>query len=253
MSTVWPNLQASRAAQKKKPMTRRTSFLAVFDRLYAAYGRQHWWPGESPFEIMAGAILTQNTAWSNVERAIAALNAKKALAPERILEVPPEILAQWIRPAGYFNVKAQRLQNFCRWYLDQGGYGELAQWRTEALRHGLLSVNGVGRETADDILLYAFARPVFVIDAYTRRIFARLGMLRADDGYEHLRTAIERRVARELVRVRGESAPSPHRRDSVLLYNEYHALLVAHGKDVCRTRPRCAQCCLAAVCPSRLQ
>lgn len=228
-----------------------TSFLAIFDRLHAAYSAQHWWPGETPFEVMVGAILTQNTAWSNVERAIAELKERDALAPERLLAVMPETVAQWIRPAGYFNVKSKRLRNFCRWYLEQGSYEALAQQQTETLRHGLLSVNGVGRETADDILLYAFARPVFVIDAYTRRLFARLGMLRADDGYEQLRAGIEQGLTRELGQRQGVSDLSPYQRDRVPLYNEYHALIVAHAKYACRPRPRCAQCCLAGICPGR--
>lgn len=227
-----------------------TSFLAIFDRLHAAHGAQRWWPGETPFEVMVGAILTQNTAWSNVERAIAALQEADALDAERLLAAAPATVARWIRPAGYFNVKAKRLRNFCRWYVGQGGYEALARQDTDALRHGLLSVNGVGRETADDILLYAFARPVFVIDAYTRRLFARLGLLRGDDGYEHLRAAIEQGLARELGRARG-AGRAAFRHDRVPLYNEYHALIVAHAKHACRVRPRCAQCVLADLCPGR--
>lgn len=221
-----------------------TSFLAVYDRLHAAYGAQHWWPGETPFEVMVGAILTQNTAWSNVERAITALKEQDALEAERLLAAAPETVARWIRPAGYFNVKARRLRNFCRWYLEQGGYEVLARQDTDTLRHGLLSVNGVGRETADDMLLYAFDRPVFVIDAYTRRLFARLGMLPADAGYEHLRAAIEQGLARELGR-------ASNKQDCMPLYNEYHALIVAHAKQACRTRPLCMECCLAGICPGR--
>lgn len=218
--------------------------LAIFDLLHAAHGAQHWWPGETPFEVMVGAILTQNTAWSNVERAILALKEQQALDAQRLLAESPEVVARWIRPAGYFNVKAKRLRNFCRWYLGQGGYEALARQDTRTLRHGLLSVNGVGRETADDILLYAFERPVFVIDAYTRRLFMRLGLLDADAGYEHLRAAMEQGLERELGRSR-------RKRDRVGLYNEYHALIVAHAKHACRTRPRCAHCSLAGLCPGR--
>jgi endonuclease-3 related protein len=231
-------------------MSRPPTFLAIFDRLLAAYGAQHWWPGETPFEVMVGAILTQNTAWSNVERAIAELKKQEALDARRLLAAAPHTVARWIRPAGYFNVKAKRLRNFCRWYVEQGGFKALARQDTDTLRHGLLSVNGVGRETADDILLYAFARPVFVIDAYTRRLFARLGMLRGDEGYEHLRAAIEQGLARELGRTRS-AGRAAYRRNCVPLYSEYHALIVAHAKHICRTRPRCAQCCLAGNCPGR--
>lgn len=222
----------------------RTGFLPVFDRLHAAYGPQHWWPGETPFEVMVGAILTQNTAWSNVERAIAVLKEQDALDAGRLLTARPATVARWIRPAGYFNVKAKRLRNFCRWYLAQGGHAALARQATDVLRHGLLSVNGIGPETADDILLYAFGRPVFVIDAYTRRLFSRLGLPLAEAGYEHLRATIERGVAHELGRAHTRRGLAP-------LYNEYHALIVAHAKHACRVRPRCAQCALTDLCPGR--
>ncbi|MCC6209058.1 MAG: endonuclease [Gammaproteobacteria bacterium] len=231
-------------------MPRRSAFLSVFDRLLSAHGPQHWWPGETPFEVMVGAVLTQNTAWSNVERAIVALKENAALDPECLLAAAPATVARWIRPAGYFNVKAKRLRNFCRWYLKQGGYDVLARRETGALRHGLLSVNGIGPETADDILLYAFERPVFVIDAYTRRLFSRLGMCEADAGYEPLRAAVEQALARELTRSRG-AGRAVWKRNSVPLYNEYHALIVAHAKRSCRARPLCQDCCLAGICPGR--
>ncbi|MCC6301180.1 MAG: endonuclease [Gammaproteobacteria bacterium] len=226
------------------------TFLAIFDRLLAVHGPQHWWPGETPFEVMVGAILTQNTAWSNVERAIARLKGQGALDPERLLAAAPATVADWIRSAGYFNVKARRLRNFCHWYLGQGGYDALARRETGALRRDLLSVNGVGPETADDILLYAFERPVFVIDAYTRRLFSRLGLCAPDAGYEPLRATLERGLAHELARARGAGRKA-WKRDCVPLYNEYHALIVAHAKRSCRTRPQCRDCCLAGVCPGR--
>lgn len=207
---------------------------AVYRRLFKAYGAQHWWPGDTPFEIMVGAVLTQNTAWVNVEKAIANLRAHRALGAKAIAAAPLADLAQWIRPSGYFNVKARRLQAFCRWYLDQGGYRRLARRDTWELRRALLGVHGVGRETADDMLLYAFERPVFVIDAYTRRIFARLGLVTGDEDYDVLRRGIEAAL--------GPDVP---------LFNEYHALLVRHGKDVCRPRPRCRECCLADICPGK--
>ncbi|HEY5720277.1 MAG TPA: endonuclease, partial [Gammaproteobacteria bacterium] len=164
---------------------------AVYRRLLERYGPQHWWPAESPFEVMVGAVLTQNTAWSNVERAIANLRAADALSAERILALGPAELAARLRPSGYFNVKAARLRHFCSWYLEQGGRARLARWGTGRLRDALLGVHGIGAETADDILLYAFARPVFVIDAYTRRLCARLGLARGDEPYEVLRAAFE--------------------------------------------------------------
>lgn len=209
----------------------------VFDALLEAYGHQHWWPGESPFEVMVGAILTQNTAWTNVEQAIANLRDSDCLDPECIIETDPAKLAEWLRPSGYFNVKAERLRNFCRWYLAEGGYERLKRWDTERLRRALLSVKGVGPETADDMLLYAFERPVFVIDAYTRRLLTRLGLVSGEESYETLRARFETFFGRE---------PG-----NVDLFNEYHALIVEHAKLACRKRPECRECPLAAACPSR--
>lgn len=205
--------------------------LAVYQILFAAHGPQHWWPGNSPFEIMVGAVLTQNTAWRNVERAIAKLIRHRALAPEAILAARQEALAEWLRPCGYFNIKARRLVNFCRWYLQEGGLAVLAGRDTATLRMNLLAVNGIGPETADDILLYAFERPVFVVDAYTRRLFSRLGLVPETIGYEDLRSFFESTLETDRV-----------------LFNEYHALIVRHGKEICRPRPLCDRCGLAAVC-----
>jgi len=206
---------------------------SVFTSLYSHYGPQHWWPGESPFEIMVGAVLTQNTAWSNVEQAIANLAKRNKLDPESIVRARRDHLAGWLRPSGYFNIKAQRLKNFCRWYLQGGGYGELQRLDTPALRTTLLDVNGVGMETADDILLYAFQRPVFVIDAYTRRLFSRLGYFEGGEPYEVMRGILENRLGPDID-----------------LYNEYHALIVRHAKEICRTRPACDACVLSRRCPS---
>ena len=205
----------------------------IYKQLLAAHGPQHWWPGDSRFEIMVGAVLTQNTAWTNVERAIDNLKQARALAPEKILAAHPKRLAAWLRPSGYFNVKARRLKAMCRWLVEQGGVRRLAKLPTPVLRVGLLSVNGIGPETADDILLYAFGRPVFVVDAYTHRIFDRLRISRGTEDYETMRGRFEGALGAD-----------------VALFNEYHALIVAHGKDVCRKRPRCGGCCLASVCPS---
>ena len=141
---------------------------------------------------------------------------------------------------GHHHVKAKRLRNFCAWYVDRGGEKKLRRVDTAILRNELLSINGVGPETADDILLYAFHRPVFVIDAYTRRLLSRLQLAAGDESYEHLREHIETRLRGE---VRGK-------RDTVALYNEFHALIVHHAKEVCKPRPRCESCCLAAYCPA---
>jgi len=206
---------------------------SIFDALYAGYGPQHWWPGDTPFEVMVGAVLTQNTAWSNVERAIANLVTRDMLDPVKIVSARKDYLARRLRPSGYFNIKAGRLRHFCRWYLESGGYPALRRIPTEKLRQALLSVHGVGPETADDILLYAFRRPVFVIDAYTRRLFSRLGLITGDEPYETLRMMIEHALGPD-----------------VELFNEYHALIVQHAKGVCRTRPVCDRCMLHARCPS---
>ncbi|MCU7931287.1 MAG: endonuclease III domain-containing protein [Candidatus Thiodiazotropha sp. (ex Codakia rugifera)] len=202
--------------------------LAIFQRLYDRHGPQHWWPAETPFEVMVGAVLTQNTAWRNVEIAIANLKAAGGLELESMLAMPIEALAQAIRPAGYFNIKAKRLLHLCH-FLQQ--HPELDQLDSDQLRQQLLSVHGIGPETADDILLYAFNRPVFVIDAYTRRLFNRLGLVEADIGYESMQERFERVLDSD-----------------AQLYNEYHALIVIHAKEICRPRPVCGACPLVQIC-----
>jgi len=208
--------------------------MAVYRRLHAAHGPQHWWPGDSVFEIMVGAVLTQNTAWTNVEKAITNLKAAKALSPAAIVAAPHRRLAAWLKPSGYFNIKAQRLHAFCAWLIRKGGAKRIARLPTDVLRAELLQVHGIGPETADDILLYAFNRPVFVIDAYTRRLFQRLGFIQGDESYETLRSLFEKSLATD-----------------TQLFNEYHALIVAHAKDVCRKRPSCGACNLGPLCQSR--
>ncbi len=203
----------------------------VYHRLYQSYGQQHWWPGETPFEVMVGSILTQNTAWLNVEKAIHNLQSANCLTASRIDALAMEELAELIRPCGYFNIKAQRLKNFCAWYLQQGELEGLSSMDSGLLRHTLLGLNGIGPETADDMLLYAFLRPVFVIDAYTRRIFSRLGLIEGDEGYETLRNLFELHLGPDLD-----------------LFNEYHALLVMHAKQVCALKPVCEKCSLQEIC-----
>jgi len=225
------------------------TLLKTYKHLFKHYGSQHWWPADSTFEIMVGAILTQNTAWSNVEQAINNLKQQQALDARRILRVSDTSLASWLRPSGYFNIKTLRLKNFCRWYLDHGGFESLAGLDSQSLRHSLLSVNGVGPETADDILLYAFERPVFVIDAYTRRIFSRLGLVTEDMGYEALRALFESSLQQALSRA--NKSGRVQSRTLTRIYNEYHALIVNHGKAICRPKPLCQDCCLAPQCPYR--
>ena len=160
-----------------------------------------------------------------------------SLDAQAIVDAVPDQLAAWLKPSGYFNIKARRLRNFCLWYLERGGLQALVACDTQALRLELLSINGIGPETADDILLYAFDRPVFVIDAYTRRLFSRLGLIQGDESYETVRALFE-------------SALTGNGQGRAVLFNEYHALIVRHGKYICRTRPLCAQCCLADSCSS---
>lgn len=205
---------------------------ALYERLLATHGAQGWWPAETPFEVMLGAILTQNTAWSNVERALDRLQACIALTPEAVLGLEEADLAEAIRPSGYFNVKAQRLRTFCSALLEAGGETVLAGWPTAQLRAWLLGIKGIGPETADDILLYAFERPVFVVDAYTRRLFQRLGLLDGDEGYESIRRRVERALGPDTA-----------------CFNEYHALIVRHAKMLCRARkPHCGECMLSRGC-----
>lgn len=206
---------------------------SVFERLQRAYGRQHWWPAESRFEILIGAVLTQNTAWTNVERALANLRGRGWMQPEAVLRTPRRQLAEALRPSGYFNLKTERLRRLCAWFVNTGGFDALDRWETVELRNALLAVQGVGPETADDILLYAFDRPIFVIDAYTRRLLARLGLLQAQPAYEALRADVERVL------------PADVRR-----YQQYHALIVEHAKRSCRRQPLCADCVLRRGCPA---
>ena len=163
-------------------MKSRVTILQVYRKLHTAYGPQHWWPGDTAFEIMVGAVLTQNTAWTNVEKAIANLKRAHALTPEAIVKAPHRQLATWLKPSGYFNIKAKRLKAMCRWLGEQGGVRKLSKFSTHDLRARLIAVYGIGPETAADIVLYAFTRPVFVIDAYTRRIFSRLGLIKGEEG-----------------------------------------------------------------------
>ncbi len=193
--------------------------------MYAAYGPQDWWPAETPFEVMAGAILTQNTAWTNVEKAIANLKQARALSAPAILRLSHARLAELIRPSGYFNIKSKRLRNYVQWFVDEGGFAKLNRLDHADLRQRLLSVNGVGPETADDILLYAFERPAFVIDTYTRRLLLKLGLINGGESYDALR------------RLFMESLPP-----DVAHFKEYHALIVRHAKQKCAARKDCPHC-----------
>lgn len=205
----------------------RNMFQAMFDRL----GPSHWWPGETPFEIAVGAVLTQNTNWKNVEKAIANLRESDLLHAERLYAVPEERLAELIRPAGYFRIKARRLHAFLHFLRDECGFDmeSLAERDMDELRPRLLEVKGVGPETADAILLYALNKPSFVVDAYTHRILSRHGLVSDECGYDEMRDMFM------------DVLPP-----DIPLYNEYHALIVRVGKEWCRKRkPDCDDCPLA--------
>ena len=210
-----------------------------YDALFAAHGPQHWWPGRTAFEIIVGAILTQNTSWSNVEIAIRNLRRERLLTPRAIEEVSFARLARLVRSSGYFRQKAKKLKCFAGFLRFEYG-GSLARMfrtPTAALREKLLSVHGIGPETADSILLYAGQHRVFVVDAYTRRLLERHQVATPTQSYEEIRLLFERSVPSD--------AP---------LYNEFHALIVRTGKEHCRARnPRCSECPLHSFLPHAMQ
>jgi endonuclease-3 related protein len=201
--------------------------------LQRGFGPQRWWPAQTPFEVIIGAILTQNTSWVNVEKAIASLRAAGALTPARLLALDEAELAPLIRSSGYFRAKARKLHAISRWYLDVGGLRALRERPLEPLRDELLAVHGVGPETADSILCYAAARRTLVVDAYTRRLLARHGFLERDLPYEEIRAWLLERLV-----------------DSQPVREEFHALCVRAGYDHCKPTARCGTC--PATAPRRL-
>jgi len=220
-------------ASTRGPST--TRILHQYYRLMAShFGPTLWWPGDSPFEIAVGAILTQNTAWTNVEQAIANLKRKKLLSPRSILKCRTKELHAALKPSGYFRVKSDRLRSFCAHLVENygGSMVRMAKRPLPELRVELLTVHGIGPETADDILLYACENPVFVVDAYTRRIFSRHGLVDPTIGYESLRAFFETRLEAD-----------------VALFKDYHGLIVWTGKDFCRKNPKCETCPLASTLP----
>ncbi len=199
----------------------------MFRLMLEHFGHQYWWPADTAFEVMTGAILTQNTNWKNVEKAIANLVKKNLLSLNAMYHTPAETLAKEIRPAGYYNLKAIRLKNLVNFIMDKynGDLDKCLTDKTENLRNGLLSVKGIGPETADSILLYAAKRPVFVIDAYTHRIMSRHHMSPEEGTYGELQHLFE------------DHLPDDHE-----LFNEFHALIVQTGKNYCKKRPLCKGC-----------
>jgi endonuclease-3 related protein len=208
----------------------------AYDKMLAAFGPQHWWPGDSPFEIMVGAVLVQNTAWLNVQRAIANLRDANVMNPRKMYALAPAELAELIRPAGYYQVKARRLRNLLKVVVEEFDGSLDAMFRTESftLRETLLAIHGIGPETADAILLYAGGMPTFVADTYAHRILARHGWIDYAATYHDIKEFFERDLPAE-----------------TQLYNEYHALLVRVGKEFCRRSiPQCETCPLAELLPA---
>ncbi len=208
-------------------MGRREHLLKIYHSLFERFGSQHWWPGDTPFEVIIGAILTQNTSWKNVERAIHSLKASGLFTPQGLYEIPIDTLAHLIRSSGYFNIKARRLKNFLSFLFKEydGDIDVMFKEGGLVLRDKLLKINGLGPETVDSILLYAGGYPVFVIDAYTKRIFSRHSHISTDTDYHQIQTLFMKSLPKD-----------PH------LYNEYHALIVRVGKDLCKKRPLCSIC-----------
>jgi endonuclease-3 related protein len=206
--------------------------MKIYRLLFKAYGPQHWWPGESPFEVMVGAILTQNTSWKNVEKSIHQLKEKGVLHPEGILRLKESELASLIRSSGYFRIKAKRLKAYVNFMFEEfgGKIEKMRKIRLEGMRERLLSVNGVGPETADSILLYGFEKPIFVVDAYTKRVLLNHGMIPEKASYEEVQDLFMKNL------------PS-----DVKVFNEYHALLVYIGKWVCKKAPKCDICPLQGI------
>ncbi|HLH05825.1 MAG TPA: hypothetical protein VKW78_01165 [Terriglobales bacterium] len=233
--------------------------------LYGRWGRQHWWPAETPFEVIVGAYLTQNTAWTNVEKALQQMRSAGVLSVEGIRKIPLTRLEKLVRSAGYFRQKATRLKQFVA-FLDeryQGSLQKMFAQPTAELREELLALNGIGPETADSILLYAGQHPVFVVDSYTRRIFERHGLVKPSAKYEELRELVETGLADfalshpdiidpELLPLGSCHQPSPmstaSRCAQAQVFNEMHGLLVGVGKNYClKSNPKCNECPLGSL------
>lgn len=206
----------------------------VYQRLYEAYGPQHWWPGETPFEVMIGAVLVQNTTWKGTEKVIARLREEGLLDPRALYAVPEEDLQELIRSSGYFRQKARRLRSLLELCITRydGSLATMFDQPAEALREELLALNGIGPETADSILLYAAGKPVFVVDTYTHRVLARHGWIEPEADYHTLQEFFQDRLETE-----------------VELFNEFHALFVRVGRTHCGKRPKCEDCPLAELLP----
>ncbi len=204
-----------------------TKIPALYDKLLTHFGHRNWWPAETPFEVCIGAILTQNTSWKNVVKAIANLKNMDCLDPVRLYRSDLDKVAEMIRPAGYYNVKARRLMNFVVYLVEKhdGKLESLFQPEKMQLRKNLLSINGIGRETADSIILYAAQKPIFVVDAYTKRVLHRHGFIHEKADYDDVQDLFENALP-----------------EDVNLFNDYHAQFVAVGHNFCGKKPKCNEC-----------
>lgn len=225
----------------------------IYRTLFRRYGTQGWWPvlntktglsvyggssclnSQKMFEICIGAILTQNVAWKNVEKSLYQLKKAKLLSPRDLNSAEHDVVAALIKSSGYFNQKTIKIKNFLEWFKTFNySFRQLEKMDTQILRNELLSVKGIGPETADSILLYALGRKIFVVDAYTKRVFTRLGLVDENWNYDEIQQFFHKKIPSEIE-----------------YYNEYHALIVVHGKDVCKNRPSCAECCLFSLCTNK--
>ena len=215
---------------KKASPEKKLALTAIYEKLYAFYGPQHWWPGDTPLEIAVGAILTQNTNWANVEKAIENLKVHHVLNARELYELPLAKLAALLRPSGYYNIKAERVRAFLDFIVGKygGSMERMKKEDTTILREDFLAINGIGQETADSILLYALEKPVFVIDAYTKRVLSRHNIIDINAHYEQYQDLFHRELD-----------------EDVHLFNEFHALLVRVGKEYCRPQSRCEGCPLS--------
>jgi endonuclease-3 related protein len=229
---VVKRVSAEERKSKKEKHNIKKVLLDIYSKLYKALGPQHWWPGDTPFEVAVGAILTQNTNWENVEKAIINLKREKKLSSKALQKISHKELASLIKPAGYFNIKADRIKHFITFLSDRygGSMKKMKAVEKQHMREGLLGVKGIGPETADSILLYALEKPVFVVDAYTKRILSRHGLASERSSYHELQDIFHDNLQHD-----------------VKLFNEYHALFVVLGKDHCRPKPRCEGCPLQGI------
>ena len=212
-------------------MKKQEILLKIYNSLYNYFGPLKWWPGDTPFEIMVGAILTQNTSWSNVEKAINNLKKENLLEPWKLYLINQEKLAQLIKPSGYYNIKTRRLKNFVNIFVNdfEGSAEKMFLGDGKELRKKLLNVNGIGPETADSILLYAGKRPFFVVDAYTKRVFSRHKLILENASYHQIQEFFSQNLDQD-----------------VKLFNEFHAQIVMLGKTICTSKnPDCAKCPIA--------